>query len=431
METTVKKLSETKVKLTIKVGAKELAAAEQVALTKLGKKVKVAGFREGKVPASVVAKNVDPAALQEQTLDDALSRAVAEAFLNEKLQALDRPNVEVQAYVPRESLEFTAEVEVMPAVKLGDYKKLKASVDKVTVDDKEVDEIIERMRQSFATKEEVKREAKDGDEVLIDFVGKKDGVAFDGGTAKDYSLTLGAHQFIPGFEEGIVGHKAGDKFDLDLEFPADYHAKELAGAKVVFSVTLNAIKELKLPAVDDEFAAKAGPFTSVDELNADIKREIAAQKERESGEKLKDQLLEELVKVSTVPTPEILVQDQMHSIEQDFSQNLLYQGLTLDSYISSKGFKDEADWREKEVKPAAIRRVEAALVLGELSKVEQITATNEELEAHIELYKQQYANNKEVLKQFEQPEVRRDIANRLLTEKTIDRLVELNSTKAK
>lgn len=429
METTVKKLSETKVKLTIKVGAKELAAAEQVALTKLGKKIKVAGFREGKVPASVVAKNVDPGMLQEQTLDDALSRAVAEAFLNEKLQALDRPNVEVQAYVPRESLEFTAEVEIMPAVKLGDYKKLKASVEKITVDDKEVDEIIERMRQGFATKEDVKREAKDGDEVLIDFVGKKDDAAFDGGTAKDYSLTLGANQFIPGFEAGIVGHKIGDTFDLDLEFPKDYHAKELAGAKVVFSVTLNAIKEVKLPAVDDEFAAKAGPFTSVDELKADIEREVAAQKEREAGEKLKDQLLEELVKVSTVPAPEILINDQMHSIEQDFSQNLLYQGLTLESYFASKGFKDEAEWREKEVKPAAVRRVEAALVLGELSKVEQITATNEELEAHIDLYKQQYSNNPEVLKQFEQPEVRRDIANRLLTEKTIDRLVELNSTK--
>lgn len=428
METTVKKLSETKVKLTIKVGAKELAAAEEVALTKLGKKVKVAGFREGKVPASVVAKNVDPGMLQEQTLDDALSRAVAEAFLNEKLQALDRPNVEVQAYVPRESLEFTAEVEVMPTVKLGDYKKLKASVDKVTVTDEEVDEIIERMRQGFATKEDVKREAKDGDEVLIDFVGKKDDVAFDGGTAKDYSLILGSHQFIPGFEEGIVGHKIGDTFDLDLAFPKDYHAKELAGAKVVFSVTLNTIKEVKLPAVDDEFAAKAGPFTSVDDLKEDIKREIAAQKEREAGEKLKDQLLEELVKVSTVPVPEILVNDQMQSIEQDFSQNLLYQGLTLESYFASKSFKDEADWREKEVKPAAVRRVEAALVLGELSKVEKITATNEELDAHVELYKQQYGNNPEALKQFEQPEVRRDIANRLLTEKTVDRLVELNAS---
>ncbi len=427
MQTTVKNLSETKVQLTIKVGASELAAAEQVALTKLGKKLKVAGFREGKVPASVVAKNVDPGALQEQTLDDALSRAVAEAFLNEKLQALDRPSVEVKAYVPRESLEFTAEVEVMPAVELGDYKKLKVSVEKVVVSDDEIDEIIERMRQGFASKESAKRAAKDGDEVVIDFVGKKDDVAFDGGTATDYSLTLGSHQFIPGFEEGIVGHKVGDKFDLDLEFPKDYHAKELAGAKVVFSVTLKEVKEVKLPEVNDEFAAKAGPFTSVDELKADIQREIASQKEREAGEKLKDQLVEQLVSVSKVPAPEILVNDQMQSIERDFSQNLLYQGLTLDSYITSKDFKDEADWREKEVKPAAVRRVEAALVLGELSKVEKITATNEELEAHIDLYKQQYANNKEVLKQFEQPEVRRDIANRLLTEKTVDRLVELNS----
>lgn len=426
METTVKYLSDTKVQLTISVGTKELADAEKVALVKLSKTVKVPGFRAGRVPESVAAKHVDPKALQEQALDDALSRAVAEAFLKEKLQALDRPQVEIKKFVPGETLEFTAEVDVVPKIKLGNYKALKARPEKASVSAKDVDDILERMRAGFAEKTEVDRAAKNGDEVVIDFVGKKDDVAFDGGTAKDYTLALGAGQFIPGFEEGIVGHKAGDSFDLDLAFPKDYHATELAGAKVVFSVTLNKVLESKLPEVNDEFAAKAGPFTEVAELKADIKRELLSRKEAELNDKFKDELITELVEKSNVSAPEVLVQDQMRSIEQDFSQNLMYQGLTIDSYVTTHDFKDVEDWREKEVRPTAERRVKAGLVLAELTKAEQVTATDAEIDEHVDVHKKQYENNPEVLKQFETPEVRQDIANHFITEKTIDRLMELN-----
>lgn len=426
METTVKYLSDTKVQLTISVSAKALADAEQVALAKLTKTVKVPGFRAGRVPASVAAKHVDPNTLQEQTLDNALSRAVAEAFLEEGLQALDRPQVEIKKFVPGEQLEFTAEVEVVPKIKLGNYKALKAKLEKAEVSAKEVDEIVERMRSGFAEKTEVKRAAKDGDEVVIDFVGKKDGVAFDGGTAKDYTLKLGGGQFIPGFEEGVIGHKPGESFDLDLAFPKDYHAAELAGAKVVFSVTLNKVIEPKLPEVNDEFAAKAGPFTKVSELKADIKRELLSRKNTELSDKFKDELITELVEKSNVVAPNVLVQDQMRSIEQDFSQNLLYQGLTIDSYIATHDFKDVEDWRDKEVKPTAERRVKAGLVLAELTKAENVSATDAEIDEHVEVHKKQYANNPEVLKQFETPEVRQDIANHFVTEKTIDRLIELN-----
>jgi trigger factor len=426
METTLKHLSDTKVQLTISVGAAELADAEQVALTKLTKTVKVPGFREGKVPASVAAKHVDPARLQEETLDNALSRAVAEAFLKELLQPLDRPAVEVKKFVPGELLEFTAEVDIVPKITLGDYKKLTSRPEKAEVGAKEIDEIIERMRANFAEKTEVKRAAKDGDEVVIDFVGKKDDVAFDGGTAKDYTLVLGSNQFIPGFEEGIVGHEIGETFDLDLAFPKDYHAKELAGTKVTFSVTLNKIQESKLPEVNDEFAAKVGPFTSVSELKADIKKELLKQKETSIKEKYQDALITELIEKSKVPVPEILITDQMGSIEQDFERNLLYQGLSIDSYLSTHNFKDKDDWREKEVKPTAMRRVQAGLVLAEITDKEKITATDAEIDEHVEVHKQQYANNPDALKQFETPEVRRDIANHFITEKTIERLLELN-----
>lgn len=424
MKTSVNQLSDTKVELTITLGQKELADAEQVALTKLAKQIKVPGFRKGKVPVSVAAKNVDPNALAQQTLDDALSKAVSEAFLAENIQALDRPAVEVKKFVPGQELEFTAEVDILPAVKLGDYKKLgvKKVVGKVAA--KDIDEIIDRMRKGYAERKEVDRAAKDGDETVIDFTGKKDDVAFDGGSAKDYTLTLGSNQFIPGFEEAVVGHKAGDEFDIPLTFPKDYHAAELAGAKVVFSVKVHAVKEVVLPELNDELAAKAGPFTSVDELKEDIKRELTAARERESLDKFKDELVGKLIEVSTVPVPEILAADQKRSIEQDMKQNLAYQGLTLENYLGTKKLTYE-EWLDTEVKEAAENRVKAGLVLAELSKIEKVTATDEELAEKIRQYQEQYGNRSG--QDFTTPELQRDIANRLLTDKTIDRLVELNS----
>ncbi len=426
MKTTVKKLSDTKVELTISLGSEELSAAEQVALTKMASDLKVPGFRKGKVPVSVAAKHVNPAALQEQTLDNALSKAVAEAFMAEKIQALDRPAVDVKKFVPGQELEFTAEVEIIPSVKLGNYKKLKAKRQAVKVEDKEVEEIITRMRENFTEKTEVKRAAKEGDEAVIDFTGKKDDVPFDGGAAKDFALKLGSGQFIPGFEEGVIGHKAGETFDLKLTFPKDYHAKELAGANVVFTVTLHKVNELSLPEVNDEFAAKCGPFTSADELKADIKREITAQKEREADEKLKDDLVGELAEASKVALPELLIDDQIRSIEQDLMQNLMYRGLTLDSYLQTQKFTDKDDWRAKEARPAAEKRVKAGLVLAELSKELGVEVSHEELSAQIEAMKQQYGKDPKIAERFNDPNVHRDIANRMITDKTVEKLIELN-----
>lgn len=426
MKTTTKHLSDTKVELTITLDAADLADAEKVALVKLSKDVKVPGFRKGKVPIAVAQKNVDPRALQEQVLDDAVSKAVASAFIEEKLQALDRPAVEVKKYVPSEMLEFTAEAEILPKITLGNYKKLKAVEEKISVAAKDVNEVIDRMASGMATKKDVKRAAKDGDETIIDFIGKKDGVAFDGGTGNDYALTLGSHSFIPGFEEAIVGHKPGDTFDIDLSFPDDYHVADLKGAPVTFTTTLKAIKEVVPAVIDDKFASTAGPFKTLAEMKADIKRELTEQKKTEARNALKDDLVSQLIDVSKIPLPEVLIEDQARSIQQDFERNLAYQGLTLDQYLDAQKFKDKDDWFNKEVKPSAEKRVKAGLVLAELSKAEKIEASTKELEDHIELYRKRYANSPEALKQFDDPEVQRDIANRLLTEKTVDRLVELN-----
>lgn len=428
MKRTVKYLTDTRVVLTINLDAKELEAADQVALVKLARNVKVSGFRKGKAPLTVARKSIDPNALQDEVLNSAISKAVAEGFTDEGLQALDRPEVEVKKFVPGQQLEFTAETEVIPPIKLGDHTKLKARREKLAVSTEETEEIIDRMRESFAARDEVTRPVKKGDEVTIDFTGMKDDQAFDGGSAKDYILKIGAGQFIPGFEDGIIGHKAGDKFELDLKFPKDYPSRDLAGQAVVFKVSLTKVSELTLPELNDEFAAKNGPFTDMKELRDDIEREILAKKNRDDEERFKDELVSELAQGSKVSLPEILVNDQMRSLEQDMTQNLQYRGATLDDYLTTQKFANKEDWLSKEVRPAAEMRVKAGLVIAELSKVMKIEITHAELSEQISQMKTQYgAQDAAIAKQFEDPAVHRDIANRMVADKTINKLAELYS----
>lgn len=428
MKTSVKYLSDTKVAVNVTLGVSELKDAELAALNELGKDIKVPGFRKGKVPVSVVSKNVNPNVLAQKTLESALSKAVADAFISEKLQALDRPEVEVKKFVPGSELEFTAESEVMPKIKIGDYKNLKSTAKKVSVTKKDIAEITDRLKKGFVSKKTVQRPAKLTDEVNIDFEGKKDGIAFDGGKGEKYDLVLGSNSFIPGFEDGIIGKKTGETFDLKLTFPEDYHADNLKGAEVVFTTTINEIKEVVEPELNDELAAKAGPFKTVEELEDDIKREITKQKETEALEKLKDDLVAELVEKSTVPVPDVLLKDQMKLIEQDTNRNLMYRGMSIDDYIKSLKYKDKNDWLENEVRPIAEKRVKAGLLLAELSKVEKIEATENELLEKINQLGKQYPSE-DMRKHLKTPEVQRDVANRILTEKTVDRLVSLNSKK--
>lgn len=329
----------------------------------------------------------------------------------------------MKKFVPYTELEFEATVDVIPEVKLGNYKKLKVKKSVKTVEQADVDEILERVKQNFAEKKEVKRAAQLTDEVTIDFVGKKDGEAFDGGTSEDYALVLGSKSFIPGFEEAVVGHKTGDAFDVPLTFPKDYHAEHLKGAKVVFEVKLKKITEVKSPELTDELAKKVGPFETVKDLTDDIRRELADQNERVADNEYKDALVEALVKSSHIPVPEVLVQDQIKSVEQDAKQNLMYRGMMPEDYMAQKGYKDEEEWREKEFKDVATKRVQAGLALAELSKLENIEVTKEELAARHDEMLSQYPNMKE---QLDTPEARADLVNRIVTEKTLAKLVDLN-----
>ena len=313
----------------------------------------------------------------------------------------------------------------MPEVKLGNFKDLKVKKTVAKVSPKDVDEILQNIANAYAKKQPVKRPAKLTDETVIDFSGTKDGVVFAGGSAKDFKLTLGSGQFIPGFEEGIVGHSAGDKFDLELTFPKDYHNQELAGAKTVFAVTLKAVNEVIAPKFDDALAKKCGPFKTIAELKADIKKNLVAQNEQKTTEKFKDDLVEALVKKSKLSAPEILIKDQLRFIKDDISRNAATQGLSFEQYLKQTS-QTEAEW-EASVRPIAESRVKASLVLQVLSNQEKITVEDSLVDAKIAELQDVYQKSPEALKNLKDPRVRQDLKNRLTIEKTLDFLVSANS----
>ncbi len=425
MKVTTKKLSDTSVEIKVVLDKNDLKDAEEKAIARLAKDVKVEGFRKGKAPLDVAKKNINPNDLASVALDIAVRTTVPKAFEEAKSAPLMIPNVEVTKFVPGETVEYTATADILPEVKLGDFKKLGVKKEAVKVAEKDVKEILENIQNAYAEKKVAKKKAEMGDEVVIDFEGSLNGEKFEGGAAKDFHLGLGSHQFIPGFEEGIVGHESGDRFDLELTFPKDYHAENLAGKKTVFNVLVKQVNENIKPALDDELAKKCGPFKTIDELKADIKKNLENQDQIKADEKFKDDLVNVLVEKSKVSAPEIMIKDQIRMIKQDIEANAARQGLHFEDYLKQTG-QTEEDW-EKMAREVAEKRVKASLCLQVLARDEKITVDDEVVDAKINELREVYKKSKEALKNLKDPNVRQDIKNRLTIEKTLNYLVEVNS----
>lgn len=410
--------SETEVELVISSDVEQLTKLKDHVVGHFSKKIKVSGFRPGKAPAAVLEKNIDPVQLQQEFLEEAIETLYRQAVIGEDLKPLASPQITVVKFIPFTELEFKAEFEVLAAVTLGDYTKIKKTAPKVEVAEKEVTEVIDNLRTRVATKDPVDRAAKVGDEVWIDFEGvDAKGKAVAGASGKGYPLNLGSNTFIPGFEEGLVGVKKGDKKDLKLEFPKDYHAENLAGTKITFKVTVNDVKAVVMPKADDEFAGKVGPFKSLADLKKDIKTQLKEQKTTEAENKVKDEIVEELVKKSKIKLPKTLVEEQVESLAQDMRQNLVYRGITLGEYLTQEGFKDEDEWKTKSLKEQAERRVSVGIVLAEVAEKEKLTVSEAELKERIALYQSQYQQQ---AGDFAKPEMQREVLSRMLTEKTVD-----------
>ena len=426
MKHTRKDLENNKIEYRVEVATEDVAKHHAVAVKKLSRDIKVAGFRKGHVPPEVAAKHVNPSALADEAINTAINEALVELIRLEELQLLDQPSVAVTKFVPAQILEFTATVQIVPPVKLADPEKLEAKKPVVEVDDGDVNDVVENLRRQAAEKQPVKRAAADGDEVLIDFTGVKDGVEFDGGKASDYVLSLGSNSFIPGFESGIVGHKAGEKFDLPIKFPKDYGVKDLAGANAVFKIVLKEVREVKLPKLDDKFAASVAPdLKTLDDLRRDIRKELTARADYETMQKFQDDLLNELAEKSEVEVPEILIEDQLVALEQQFTQNLAYRGLTLDKYLEEQKLTRE-EWVKKELRPNAEKRVRNGMVIAALARQWDIVATDEEITARQSALVAQY-NDPKLVGQFSSPGARRQIANEVVAAKVLNRLADSNS----
>ena len=424
MKTKYKKVSDSRAEITVTLDAEDLKKAEKKALEKLSKEIKVEGFRKGKVPLEVAKKFIPENDLNAETIDFAVRSTVVEAFQKEEKSPLVLPNVNVTKYVPGELAEYTATADIIPEVKLGDYKNLGVKKPAVKTTKKDIDGVLDNIAGSFAEKKAVKRAAKLTDEVIIDFVGKKGGKEFKGGSAKDYKLVLGSQTFIPGFEDGIVGHEPGDKFDLKLTFPKDYGVKDLAGAKTVFEVLLKQVNEVAKPKIDDELAKKCGPFKSLDDLKKDIEKNLTAQNEQRLMEQYKDDLIKALVAKSKVPTPEILIDDQVRAIRDDMTRNAESHGMSFEDFLKANNETME-NW-EKQAKTIATDRVKASLALQTLAVEKKIIVPDEIVNAKIAELRDVYKKSPEALKSLKDPNVKNDIKNRLTIEATIDFLVKMN-----
>jgi trigger factor len=413
--------SDTQVTLTVIASETELQPLKDQILRRFQHDAKIPGFREGKAPLPLVEKSVAPAQLQTEFLEEAVNQMYIRAVNEKKLRPVANPEVTLKKFVPFTTLEFEAKVEIVGEIKLADYKKMKKTKPEVKVVAKDVNEVISALQKRAAEKKDIDRAAKADDQVWIDFKGvDAKGEPVKGADGKDYPLILGSNTFIPGFEDHVVGMKANDEKTFTLTFPKDYGVKALANKKVTFTVTATKVQEVIEPKVDDEFAAKVGPFKSAEELKDDVKKQLKLERQQEADRQFENELIQEITAKSKVAVPKVLVDEQIDRIEREERQNLVYRGQTWQEHLADEGVTEEQHREQK--RSAAEERVKAGLVLSEISELEKIDITPEELEVRIQLLKGQY-QDKLMQTELDKPEARREIASRILTEKTINKLV--------
>jgi trigger factor len=419
--------SSTEAVLTVIATAEELATIKQQVLQGYQDKVKVPGFRAGHIPADVLEKHVDSNVLSSEFLENALGQLYPQAVTSEQLRVVDRPQIDLVKYVPFTELEFKATVPVIGAVKLADYKKLKRAKTPVKLTAKDITDVIESLRGQLAERKDVDRAAKSGDVAYIDFKGADTkGKPINGADGSDYPLTLGSGTFIPGFEDNVVGMKPGEEKSFTLTFPKDYGVSAMAGKKVTFTVTVTKVQEQDKPKADDAFAAKVGPFKTLADLKADIKKQLTIERQQQADREYESELVRELTEKSSVEVPKTLVDEQIDRIEQNERQNLTYRGQTWEEHLKEEGVTAEEHREEK--RPEAESRVKASIVLAEIADAEGLDVTPAELDNRIAEYKAQY-NDAAMQAELDKPENRQDIASRILTEKTVTKLTEYATRK--
>ena len=405
----VEKLEKSRVALEIEVGAEEFEAAVAKAYTKMRNKISVPGFRPGKAPRKMIEKLYGPEVFYNEAIDAAFPEAYEKAVESEKLDTIGYPEVELVGDVTKDGFTFKATVAVYPDVKLGEYKGISAPKEEVKVSADDVKKRLNEMAERNARLVSVDRKAKKGDTAVIDFEGFDNGVPFAGGKGEGHELELGSGSFVPGFEDQVIGMKAGEEKDIDITFPEDYQ-KDLAGKQVVFHVKVNEVKFKELPKLDDDFAKDVSEFDTLDELKADIKKQLETDRQKAVDVAYENALIEKVADTIDCELPEVLIEQQCRRFLEEFKSRIMAQGIPYDQYVKMTGM-DEKKFLEEGREPA-IKQVKMDLAIAQIIEQEKLEATAEEIEEEYKKLSGYYGMDVEMVKKYlGENEVRTQVLN--------------------
>ena len=423
MSLQVENLEHNMAKVTIEVEAAKLDDAIKQAFNKKKGQFNVPGFRKGKVPFQLIAKEYGVEIFYEDAANILIPDAYAEAMKDTDLEIVSRPEIDVTQLEKGKDFIFTATFALKPEVTLGDYKGIEVPKTRVTVKKDEIEEELKKVQEQNAREITIEdRAVKDGDILTIDYSGSVDGAKFEGGTAEDQTLVIGSGAFIPGFEEQLVGKNLNETADINVTFPEEYHAPDLAGKDAVFTVTVKAIKEKELPALDDEFAAEVSEFDTLEEYKADVKAKIKEQKAADGKRNQEDQAVEQAVKNAEYEIPQPMIETQTTQMVEDFAQRIQSQGITLEQYFQFTGLT--AEKMMEDMRPQAIKRIETRLVLEAVAKAENIEITDEKIDEELAKMAESYNMEVEKLKEFMGENEKKQMKEDLAVQEAVTFLVE-------
>ena len=416
------KVEKSQVAMTIEVSAAEFEAAIEKAYRKMRKNINVPGFRPGKATRKIIEGMYGVEVFFEEAINNAFPEAYEAAVKEQELNVVGYPTVEMVGEVTKDGFTFKAVSPVYPEVTLGEYKGLTAEKEEVKVMAADVNQRLKEMADRNTRMVTVERAAKEGDTAVIDFEGFLDGVAFEGGKGENHSLELGSHSFIPGFEEQVVGMKAGEEKDLDVTFPEDY-TPELAGKAVVFKVKVHEVKEKESPAIDDEFAKDVSEFDTIKELKADLKKKITEERKASANQAFEDALMEKVAAGITAEIPDAMIEAQTNQYLNNFKAQVAQAGMKFEDYAKMTGISE--DRLLEDAKEPALRQVRMDLALAAIIKAEKIEATDEEVEAEFQKLAEQYHMELDMVKKYLKPE---QVMDQIVSKKAV--AVVVNSAKA-
>ena len=385
MNVTTEKIENHKVVLTIEVPAEELDKGIKAACKSLANRVNIPGFRKGKAPRRILEMNIGKEAILDEAFDRVAQKAFDEALKQENLDPVDRPQVDIVTLEEGKDVVFKATITPVPEVTLGEYKGLKVAKDAVEVKDEQVEEQVKNILNHHAKMVDAEEGATvaNDDFITLDFKGEVDGVAFAGGEGKDYPLQIGSHSFIDTFEDQLVGLKVGEEKDVNVTFPEEYHAKDLAGKAAVFHCKINSIKHKEMPELTDEFVKASTSYESIEDMKAKLRENIEKNAQREADTKRRNEILKQATDNITVDIPEVMVENRVSNMIQELSVNLENQGMNLDAYLKYANM-DMAKLREQ-YKESAAMAVKTDLMLDAVAKAEDIKVENADINAEIAL----------------------------------------------